>query len=61
MARKIDNINKLINILKQQTDFISASQLARLLGLNNRTIRNYLSELKRTTHLRLYPAVPGIN
>ena len=59
MANKSENINRLINILNQQSDFISASQLARLLGLNSRTIRNYLLELKKDSRYKIISSNNG--
>ncbi|RHW48226.1 PTS sugar transporter subunit IIA [Bombilactobacillus bombi] len=43
------NINKLLNALSQQKGFVTARQLAEIVGVTERSIRNYVNRINNTT------------
>lgn len=42
---KKDKINELLNVLKSSTTWISSASLSKMIGVSERTIRNYINEI----------------
>lgn len=45
---KKDKINELLNVLKSSTTWISSASLSKMIGVSERTIRNYINEINDT-------------
>lgn len=44
---KKDKINELLNVLKSSSTWISSASLSKILGVSERTIRNYINEINK--------------
>ncbi|MGM9946617.1 BglG family transcription antiterminator [Floccifex sp.] len=56
---KSDNIKKLISILKNETNWISGTELSKMIHVDKKTIRNYIQELNKGNRYQIESSPKG--
>lgn len=56
---KSDNIKKLISILKNENNWISGTELSKMIHVDKKTIRNYVQELNKGNQYRIESSSKG--